>query len=123
MKNNFIKENNGKLYKITVSGVSTIEDTPKLREKYIKDAKAHGLTLEYEDENLFKFSNGLTAFKPKLQKVSYGKVFFRAKDYYVVRENGEKSYGNTPKAESFTENSFTIDMFDGKGKIEYKLAN
>lgn len=118
-KSIFIRENNGKLFNITVDGVPTVEDLDDMRKNINEQAEKIGLTVT-ETENYFQANNGQSVMKPKLHKHSQAEVTFRSNTYIVKRDKGN-SYGDIPKACNFTENSFTIDIYGG-GSIKYTVA-
>ncbi|NBW18276.1 MAG: hypothetical protein EBR82_60915 [Caulobacteraceae bacterium] len=118
-KASFIKNNNGKLFKATVTGVPTIEDIPEIRQRLERLAKLNNTTLE-EDDNAFRIRDyNYVVSKPKITKSYTGTINFRSKDYIVNRDIGE-SYGIIPASDHFTDNSFYIDA--GNGKITYQLV-
>ena len=120
-KASFIRENNGKLFKATVTGMNTIEDIPAMRIELQKIAKNNNTEL-IEKDNSFSLKD-FNAFwdKPKIKREYTGTIKFKSTTYIVKRSDIDRdSFGDIPASDHFTEDSFYIDT-GGNGRITYQL--
>ena len=121
MKLSQLKQLSGKRFKRTAVGMSTIEDIPSLKKELQRQADNQELTM-VDEGDCWSFGDNRYCTKPKIQKVVYGIVEFRSKDYtFLADGKSEKSYGTTLKAENVIDNGF-VSHVDNDWYFEYTLT-
>lgn len=105
----------------TVSGDFVLENRQKIIDEVQAQIEAQGGTIKVENDCIYASGSNQFWRLPKMPRERKGTLTFRSKDY-VFEWDGQKSYGDKPKAADMLEQGFSKTMFNGQ-VITYTLES